>query len=442
MGIDASIISGIRPVQLQQQDPLDSYAKSLTLQNLMQKGDLEGLQVQQARQGINDENAVRSAYQQSGGDSARLRALLGQGGQYKQIQALDKLKLAQDEKQSSINKNTAAAAKDTHEVRIKNLEHGAALFSEAKDQASYDSVKRIGAMTGVFKPEEIAQMPAEFNPQFVSQLSSSALTMAKKLEDQRKQQELAQTVVRDTNTNARGVEANRIAAGVAGETARHHGVEEKNAAGQASRDKLQIVTDTDGNITVVDKNTGVGKPAVGADGNVLKGRQNMTESQGKAAGMLHRADAANNILNGLEEQGAMNRGIIKQGVEKVPLVGEGLAMGVNMLPSSMGGPSPKQQQVEQARRDFVNAALRVESGAAISNSEFQNAEKQYFPMPGDSKEVLAQKRKNRETELEALRLQAGPTKTAQTIRLAASIAPAGDVRSQADAILGKSNGQR
>ena len=58
--------------------------------------------------------------------------------------------------------------------------------------------------------------------------------------------------------------------------------------------------------------------------------------------------------------------------------------------------SGAQQQVEQAQRDFINAVLRRESGAAIADSEFANARQQYFPQPGDSPEVIAQKRKNRD----------------------------------------------
>ena len=37
------------------------------------------------------------------------------------------------------------------------------------------------------------------------------------------------------------------------------------------------------------------------------------------------------------------------------------------------------QKYEQAQRDWVNANLRKESGAVISDSEFANASKQYFP---------------------------------------------------------------
>jgi hypothetical protein len=67
------------------------------------------------------------------------------------------------------------------------------------------------------------------------------------------------------------------------------------------------------------------------------------------------------------------------------------------------------QQYDQARRDFINAQLRRESGAVISPEEFDNANKQYFPQPGDKPEVLEQKRKNRETVIGAMIRDAGPT---------------------------------
>jgi hypothetical protein len=60
--------------------------------------------------------------------------------------------------------------------------------------------------------------------------------------------------------------------------------------------------------------------------------------------------------------------------------------------------SDKFKQIEQAQRDFINAALRRESGAAIAESEFENARLQYFPQPGDTAEVVKQKQKNREMQ--------------------------------------------
>lgn len=67
------------------------------------------------------------------------------------------------------------------------------------------------------------------------------------------------------------------------------------------------------------------------------------------------------------------------------------------------------QKFDQARRDFINAQLRRESGAVISPEEFDNANKQYFPFPGDSPEVLEQKKQNRQTVINGMIRAAGPT---------------------------------
>jgi hypothetical protein len=71
--------------------------------------------------------------------------------------------------------------------------------------------------------------------------------------------------------------------------------------------------------------------------------------------------------------------------------------------------SVNRQKYVQAQRDFINAVLRKESGAAISQSEFENARRQYFAMPGDSPEVIEQKRRNRMVEIEGLMQGAGRT---------------------------------
>lgn len=55
---------------------------------------------------------------------------------------------------------------------------------------------------------------------------------------------------------------------------------------------------------------------------------------------------------------------------------------------------------DQAERNFINATLRNESGASISEGEFKNARQQYIPQPGDGAELLAQKAVNRRQVLE------------------------------------------
>jgi hypothetical protein len=74
----------------------------------------------------------------------------------------------------------------------------------------------------------------------------------------------------------------------------------------------------------------------------------------------------------------------------------------NPLASSEG------QQYMQGQRNWVSANLRKESGAAIPDSEMANEIKKYFPQPGDSKEVIAQKRQARAVAEEGMMVQAGP----------------------------------
>jgi hypothetical protein len=78
-----------------------------------------------------------------------------------------------------------------------------------------------------------------------------------------------------------------------------------------------------------------------------------------------------------------------------------------VLPTVLGGPSPEQQQNDQARRNFISAVLRKESGAAISPTEYVNEERKYFPQLGDSPKVIQQKQQARELAIKALEAQAG-----------------------------------
>lgn len=75
------------------------------------------------------------------------------------------------------------------------------------------------------------------------------------------------------------------------------------------------------------------------------------------------------------------------------------------------------KSIEQAERDFVNANLRRESGAAISPIEFESAEKQYFPQAGDTEAILAQKKLNREITLNSIKLEAQTVYAQQGISL-------------------------
>jgi hypothetical protein len=120
----------------------------------------------------------------------------------------------------------------------------------------------------------------------------------------------------------------------------------------------------------------------------------LNESQANAAGFANRLEMANDVLSST---------LFK------PTIGNQLGAAI---PYSNAFLSNEQQKVEQAKREFINAQLRRESGAAIGSSEFDNANLQYFPQPGDKPDVLEQKARSRALAIKNMRGAAGPSSKA------------------------------
>lgn len=134
----------------------------------------------------------------------------------------------------------------------------------------------------------------------------------------------------------------------------------------------------------------------------VEGAKALTEAQGKATGYAMRAKEAHDVMEKIGTGYSPTAVASKQIAETLPGVGELASAAINVaMPESS-------QRAEQAQREFVNAVMRQESGAAISKSEFENARKQYFPQPGDSDSVIKQKAKNRMTAIRSLEIAAGP----------------------------------
>lgn len=131
------------------------------------------------------------------------------------------------------------------------------------------------------------------------------------------------------------------------------------------------------------------------NGKVQSSAEKQTEGQANAALYARRMAESDRILNDPRLTEAM-------------MSRKNIALG--SVPSFGNSMVPKEYQLaDQAKRDFVNATLRRESGAAISQSEFDNANKQYFPQPGDSPDVIAQKARNRRTSIEGIANAAAPS---------------------------------
>jgi hypothetical protein len=177
------------------------------------------------------------------------------------------------------------------------------------------------------------------------------------------------------------------------------------------------VLETENGPMLVNTRTGQATPVM-AGGQPVAGGKPLTEAQGNATAFGMRMKESNQLINDLEKKGVTNTGVVRSTIGGIvgmtPFIGEkmqqGVQSGMNVLPGALGGPSGEQQQVDAARKNFITAVLRKESGAAISPTEFYTEAQKYFPQPGDSDSVIKQKQNARETAIKAMEIQAGPGK--------------------------------
>ncbi|MNK33389.1 hypothetical protein D3C87_518700 [compost metagenome] len=233
------------------------------------------------------------------------------------------------------------------------------LLQGVRDEPSYQAAKQAAAQAGI----DVSQLPPNYDPAFVQQALARNMSQMEQFDMLYKQ---------ETLNLAR----------------RKQDLEERAPRGQ--------VLDTANGPMIVDPRTGEGRPVMSGGAAVPPKDKGMNEGQAKANLFGSRMQEADKIIAQMAEGGVNRPGTIKSIAESIPVVGGALGSVVNADPTGIIRPSAQQQQVEQAQRDFINAVLRRESGAAIAESEFDSARKQYFPAVGDSPEVIAQKAANRE----------------------------------------------
>jgi conjugal transfer/entry exclusion protein len=105
-----------------------------------------------------------------------------------------------------------------------------------------------------------------------------------------------------------------------------------------------------------------------------------TEAETKAAFYAGNMKAATRVLDQLEKEGL---DMSKLGSQ----VDTAMAGGMGNLVSS-----PRAQQARQAQNQWAEQMLRMQTGAAATQDEITRTVATYFPKPGDSSEVVAQKK--------------------------------------------------
>jgi hypothetical protein len=129
----------------------------------------------------------------------------------------------------------------------------------------------------------------------------------------------------------------------------------------------------------------------------------LTEFQGKAASFAAQMSQSEGILDSLNQ-------------DKVdPQTGAKLdKFDPSSWTTTAQGFVPNRLRTEEAqlyntaKKNWITAVLRQQSGAAIAKHEFDRYESQFFPQDGDTKSVIEQKKKLRDEQTKLMQLQAGP----------------------------------
>lgn len=154
------------------------------------------------------------------------------------------------------------------------------------------------------------------------------------------------------------------------------------------------------------------QPAPQQQGNIPITTPKVTVDEKKAMTFADRMATSGAIIDSMGMKGS---GKMDRTVSGVPFVGEYLT-------------SDDFKKVDAAKRDFINAQLRRESGAVIADSEFANAEQQYFPQPNDPPEVVEQKKQLRKRVIDGMQRDAGPTYQDPTAQEWTEISPGVRIR--------------
>ena len=402
-GIDASIISGIKPFQVQQEDPLSQYGKSLTLQGLLGQQKLQGIQTQAAQQGLADEQGTRQAFIAGDGDSTATRAALQKSGNYKALMAFDKSEGERKLQESTIGKNNAAASKSNLDAEIQQAQHGASLLQAAKDNpAAWPAVRRAFILQF---PNKADQVPEQFDPQFLDATISMGQTIAQKLTDQRARETQAETVranqTREKETGRHNVVSERTAQGNLAVAQGNLGVARSNAAASVGKPFEVTNPDTGQPMLVRQDRQGNITPVEGFQPKGM-GTTKLTEDQGKATGWLVQANNAYTNMQGAmkETPGAENPGL-NDVLGAVPSFGVANAA-ANLLRGE------GRQKFLQGASSLGEALLRAATGAGVNKDEAVQKSKELTPQIGDSSAVIKQKMDSIPLYIESLKVRAGP----------------------------------
>lgn len=363
------------------------------------------MQMQDRQRALQEQDTVRNALTGLGAnatDEQRIQALKGTATPtgFTQADALQKALLERAKADSEAKYKTAQTGELTQKTEQEKIKFGLQGLAAANDPRS---AAMVGLQSGLVPPEKAQEYFASIpkDPQGFAQWKQQQMLRGV---DLAKQFDIAEAQARDAET----ARHNKSAEGI-----QVRGQDMVNArsreATAASRDATAAALTKPFEVTRADGTSALAQ--MDKKGNLVEvqgygpkaGSKPLNEGQAKALGFGTRMQEADKALQALE-------GKYSPGAISAKTTAEAVGGFTGALAGPLGNVSmsDETQQAEQAQRDFINAILRRESGAAIAPSEFENARKQYFPQPLDKPGNLAQKARNRQLAIQGVLAEVPP----------------------------------
>lgn len=385
MAIDPNIALGVKPIQLE--SPLNQLGQVLQLQSAQQANQLNRLKLDEYDRGVARQNQLRTLLGGLGDvpDEKRVSALRT-GGYFDEADKLETGLLARQKTGAEVTKLGAEAKAKEFEGLTKKLEVAGSTFGFVMKNPTLDNAMQaldyLGT-NGIYTPEQVNQYKAQIqqNPASIGQLAETAFRSVLSAKDQLGK---ADTVNAGNRQVTQVVDPVTGKIQVSGEMqileSEAQRLKREQDAAEAARSRAVTMRGQDMTDARVRESNEIARTSQASK---TPAEKPLTEGQSKALLFGARMQAAEDVLTKLAESGT-----------EVSIPGSRSGYGVGSVVNAL---QPQQrQQLDQAKRDFINAVLRRESGAVISPEEFDNAERQYFPQPGEGPQQRAQKKANRE----------------------------------------------
>lgn len=419
MPIDASIALGVRAPKFT--SPQEMYAQKARIDQNELANRLGGLQLKEFEQKTADKNQLRSIYSQFGTDTEANMNALYRGGRGTEAAAYGK---SQAEARKARTDGATASAK----LFKDNLGLIVANPTPETVMAVLDDLERqtgrpAGPAKQIFANAKTPEQIAEFAKRMGIELDKQTPTY--------------QTRNTGGTTDTLSIDPITGKVAVANSVRNTQSPESIASNAQSERNSLR----TDARQRESNQNS-LTKPfeITGEDGKPILVQQDKQGNIRPVTGYLPKQGASKPLTEGqskallfgsrMQEAGAILEDLALQGTTKSVPGSRTAVVG----PAITAVSGEKNQKLEQAKRDFINATLRRESGAVIADSEFDNAEKQYFPQIGDTPAVIAQKKRNREVATRGI-LAEVPDSENRVAKVRAAPAPAAGAN--IDALLDK-----